>query len=319
MYVDDLIFTGNDESMFAEFKKSMMIEFDMTDLGKMRYFLGVEVMQRIDGTFISQKKYVMEVLERFGMDKSNPVHNPIVPREKLQKDEDGIRIDSTYYKQIVGSLMYLTNTRPDVMFVVGLISRYMEHPTKIHLQAVRKILRYLKGTVDYGVFYKKEGNEELVAYTYSDYAGDLNDRKSSSGYVFLLSSGAISWLSKKQPVVSLSTTEAEFIAAAACACQAVWLRRILETLGHTQSNSTTVYYDNNSAIKLAKNPVMHGRSKHIDVHFHFLRELTKDGTVQLVHCNTQEQVVDVMTKPLKLDAFVKLRNLLGVCSLSKVN
>ena len=319
LYVDDLIFTGNDESMYVEFKKSMMVEFDMTDLGKMRYFLGVEVMQKSDGIFISQKKYVMEVLERFGMDKSNSVLNPMVPGEKLQKDQDGMKIDSTYYKQIVGSLMYLTATRPDVMFAVSLISRYMEHPTKLHLQAATKILRYLRGTADYGVFYKKGGNEELVAYTDSDYAGDLDDRKSTSGYVFLLSSAAISWLSKKQPVVSLSTTEAEFIAASTCACQAVWLRKILEKLGHTQNSSTTVYCDSNSAIKLAKNPVMHGRSKHIDVRFHFLRELVKDETIELVHCNTQEQVADVMTKPLKLDAFVKLRNLLGVCQLPIVN
>lgn len=126
------------------------------------------------------------------------------------------------------------------MFAVSLISRYMEHPTKVHLQATRKILRYLKGTVDYGVFYKKGRNEELVAYTNSDYAGDLDDRKSTSGYVFLLSSGAISWLSKKQLVVSLSTTEVEFIAGAACACQTVWLRRILKDISHTQSNPTTV-------------------------------------------------------------------------------
>jgi hypothetical protein len=181
LYVDDLIFTGNDESMYAEFKKSMMVEFDMTDLGKMRYFLGVEVLQKTDGIFISQKRYVMEVMERFGMDKSNSVLNPMVPGEKLQKDQDGIKIDSTHYKRIVGSLMYLTATRPDVMFAASLLSRYMEHPTKLHLQAARKILRYLKGTVDYGVFYKKGGNEELVAYTDSDYASDLDDRKSTSG------------------------------------------------------------------------------------------------------------------------------------------
>jgi uncharacterized OsmC-like protein len=117
----------------------------------------------------------------------------------------------------------------------------------------------------------------------------------------------------------LSTTEAEFIAASICACQAVWLRKILEKLGHTQNSSTIVYCDNSSAIKLAKNPVMHGRSKHIDVRFHFLRELAKDGTIELVHCNTQEQVADMMTKPLKLDAFVKLRNLLGVCQQTIVN
>ena len=230
LYVDDLIFTGNDELMFTEFKNSMKHEFDMTDLGKMRYFLGLEVLQRSDGVFISQKKYALEVLKQFGMDKSNFVHNPIVPSFKLMKDEGGVKVDNTYYKQIVGSLMYLIATRPDMMFVVSLISRYMENPTELHLLAAKRVLRYLKGTTEFGIFYKKRGDDELAAYTDSDYAGDLEDRKSTSGYVFLLSSRVVSWSTRKQPVVSLSTTEAEFIVAASCACQAVWLKRVLGKL-----------------------------------------------------------------------------------------
>ena len=198
LYVGDLIFIGNDELMFTEFKNSMKHEFDMTDLGKMRYFLGLEVLQRFDGVFISQKKYALEVLQRFGMDKSNSVHNPIVPGFKLVKDEGGVKVDKTYYKQIVGSLMYLTTTRPAMMFVVSLISRYMENPIELHLQAAKRVLRYLKGTTGFGIFYKKGGDDKLVAYTNSDYVGDLEDRKSTLGYVFLLSSGAVSWSSKKK-------------------------------------------------------------------------------------------------------------------------
>lgn len=319
LYVDDLVFTGNDDFMFTEFRNSMKQEFDMTDLGKMRYFLGLEVLQRPNGVFIYQKKYALEVLQRFGMDKSNYVHNPIVPGCKLVKDENGVKVDKTYFKQIVGSLMYLTATRPDMMYVVSLISRYMENPTELHLQVAKRVLRYLKGTTEFGIFYKNGGDDELVAYTDSDYAGDLEDRKSTSGYVFLLSSGAISWSSKKQPIVSLSTTEAEFIAAASCACQGVWLKRVLGMLGENQSKPTIIRCDSSSAIKLSKNPVMHGRSKHIDVRYHFLRELTKAGTVELVHCNTQEQLADVMTKPLKLDVFLKLRRKLGVCSEIDIN
>lgn len=144
-------------------------------------------------------------------------------------------------------------------------------------------MRYLKGTVNYGILYKKGGEEELLAFTDSDYAGDVDDRKSTSGYVFLMSSGAVSWSSRKQLIVTLSTTEAEFVAAAACACQAIWMREILKKLGHLQEDCTTVMCDS-STIKLSKNPVMHGRSKHIDVCFHFLRDLTKDGVVELVHC-----------------------------------
>ncbi|KAG5232745.1 Retrovirus-related polyprotein from transposon [Salix suchowensis] len=237
-----------------------MNEFKMTDLGKMRYFLGIEVLQLVDGIFICQKKYAQEVLERFKMENCNPVQNPIVPGTKLRKNVAGEKVNSTLYKQIVGSLMYLTATRPDTMFVVSLISRFMECPTEEHLAAAKRVLRYLKGTINLGIFYRKGGHAELEGYSDSDYAGDLDDRKSTSGYLFMLRSGSVCWSSKKQPVVSLSTTEAEFIAAASCACQATWLRRIMKELGQAQVDPTTIFCDNNSAIKLSKNPVMHGRT-----------------------------------------------------------
>lgn len=237
LYVDDLIYTGNNEGMFDNFKRSMMTEFDMTDLGRMRYFLGIEVLQKTDGIFIGQQKYAQEMLKRFNMDECNPVHNPVVPGFKLTKDEEGVEVDGAIYRQMVGSLMYLNSTRPDLMFSVSLISRYMKRPTESHWLAAKRVLRYVKGTINFGMFYKKGGNEELIGYTDSDYAGDLNDRKSTSGYAFLMSLGAISWSSTKQPVVTLSTTEAEFIAAASSACQAVWLRRILERLSAKRSNN----------------------------------------------------------------------------------
>ncbi|WJZ94710.1 hypothetical protein VitviT2T_013543 [Vitis vinifera] len=240
-----------------------------------------------------RKKYAKEVLERFGMEKSNSVKNPIVPGDRLTKNEGGVKVDATKYKQLVGSLMYSTATRLDLMYVVCLISMFMASPTEMHLQAAKRVL--------------------------SDYAGDVDDRKSTFGYVFLLSEGVVAWSSKKQPVVTLSTTEAEFVAAASCACQGVWMKRVLEKLGHSQGKCTTVLCDNNSTIKLSKNPIMHGRSKHIDVRFHFLHDLTREGVVELKHCGTQEQVADIMTKPLKLDVFLKLRELLGVSVVPRVN
>lgn len=154
-----------------------------------------------------------------------------------------------------------------------------------------------------------------MGFTDSDYAGDQDDRKSTSGYVFMLGTGAVSWSSKKQPIVTLSTTEAEFVAAASCACQAIWLRRIFKEIQFKQQGATSIYCDNSLTIKLSRNPVLHGRSKHIDVKYHFLRDLAKDEVINLIFCRSEDQVADIFTKPLKTPLFHKLRELLGVCSL----
>jgi hypothetical protein len=190
----------------------------------------------------------------------------------------------------------------------------MDRPTEMHMMAIKRILRYLKGTLTHGVMYKHKTDRrfELVGWSDSDYAGDLNDRKSTSGYVFMLGTGVVSWSSKKQPIVTLSTTEAEYVAAAACACQCIWIRSVLEHLQVKQGEGTVILCDNNSSIKLSKNQVMHGRCKHIDIRFHFLRNLVKDGTMELRYCKLEDQIADLMTKPLKLDAFCKLRRLLGM-------
>jgi hypothetical protein len=232
------------------------------------------------------------------------VCNPIVPGNRLSKDESGKRVDATNFKQMVGCLMYLLATRPDLAYPVCLIARYMERPTEMHFAAAKRILRYLKGSLQYGILYRKrELNCELEGWSDSDYAGDLDDRKITYGYVYRLGSGAISWSSKKQAIVTLSTTEAEFVAASSCACQGIWLRKILHHLCQTQRSCTKIYCDNSSSIKLSKNPILHGRCKYIDVRFHFLRDLTKDGTIELVHCTLDNQMADIFTKPLKLESF----------------
>ncbi|KAG6502423.1 hypothetical protein ZIOFF_042316 [Zingiber officinale] len=169
---------------------------------------------------------------------AEPAAGEVLTRLKLIRNPEGRKIDNTIYKQIIGSLMYLTATRPDIMHAVSLISRYMESPKEIHLQAAKRIFRYLKGTIEYGLFYKKNEKSDLIGFTDSDYAGDLDDRKSTSGYIFMISSAAISWCSKKQPIVTLSTTEAEFVATTVCASQAIWLKNILEELYFKQEDLT---------------------------------------------------------------------------------
>jgi len=314
IYVDDLIYTGSSNELMTEFKDSMMKEFSMTDLGKMKFFLGVEVIQDDKGIFISQQKYAEETLKKYGMEGCNAVRIPIVPGQRLTKKGAGEAADSTNFKQLVGSLRYLTATRPDLIYSVNLVSRYMENPSEQHMRAAKRILRYVQGTVGYGIRYKQRGGQDLVGFVDSDYAGDVDDRKSTSGYVFLLGGGAVSWASKKQPIVTLSTTEAEYVAAAYGACQAVWMRNVLRELGSSQQEGTLLYCDNSSTIKLSKNPVLHGRSKHIDVRFHFLRELVNEGVIKLVYCSTHSQLSDIMTKAIKFETFDKLREGIGMCT-----
>ena len=208
LYVDDLIFTGNDDYLIENFKTVMKDEFEMTDMGLVRYFLGIEVEQGEKGIFISQEKYVNQVLERFNMQECKVAITPTVMGLKLSKNDSSKDFDPSLYKSIVGSLMYLTTTRPDIMHVVSLISRFMEKPKEAHWQAAKRILRYVKGTKRFGILYTASENSELVGYTDNDWDGSVDDQKSTSGYVFHMGSGAISWASKKQPIVALSTTEA---------------------------------------------------------------------------------------------------------------
>ena len=214
LYVDDLIFTGNDESLFISFKHSMMQEFEMSDLGKMMYFLRLEILQGNNGIFLCQQKYAPDVLERFQTADCNSVHNPIIPETKLMKDPMGEPLVDTLYKQLVSSLKYLTSTRPNLMFGVNLLSRYMAHPSPLHLQDAKRVLRYVKGTLTFSVFYFKEKNHQPLGFSNSDYAGDVEDCKSTYGFVFLFSSRVVSWSSHKQPIVTLSTIEAKFVATA---------------------------------------------------------------------------------------------------------
>lgn len=258
VYVDDLLYTGNNEQILISFKESMQQEFDMTDLGRMKFFLGIEVHQLEHGIFICQRKYISDVLDRFGMGECKSVKTPMVAGQKLHRDSKGVAVNDTYYKKIVGCLIYLTTTRPDIMFAVSLISRFMSNPKAIHYQAAKQILRYLKGTLDYGLLYKRKEIFSVIGFTNSDYVRDLEDRKSTSGFVFFLNDSVIAWSIKKQTIVALSTTEAKFVAATSCACQGMWFRSILEELGYPQKNSMIINCDNNSVIKLSKNPIMHG-------------------------------------------------------------
>nr|GEU97809.1 retrovirus-related Pol polyprotein from transposon TNT 1-94 [Tanacetum cinerariifolium] len=251
----NMVLERNSQSMIDELKKSMTREFEMTDIGLMSYYLGIEVKQRDEGIFICQERYAKEILKRFGMDKCNPVGTPIEHKVKPSKHDRGKAVDSTLFKSLVGSLRYLTCTRPDILFVVGLISRFMEEPTTKHLKIAKRILRYIKGTIDYGMFYSASEEFKLVGYSDSDWARSKDDGRSTSGLLFFLGNNAFTWSSKTQPIVTLSSCEAEYIAATSCVCHVIWLGSMLKELHIEQEDANEIYVDNKSAIDLEKNPV----------------------------------------------------------------
>ena len=303
---------GNNGEMILDFRSTMTQEFEMTDLGLMKYFLGLEVRQEETGIFVSQEAYAKEILKKYKMAHCNPVSTPMEPGLKLSKFDGGERVDASKYRSLVGSLRYLTCTRPDISLSVGIVSRFMEEPVYSHWKALKRILRYIQGTVSLGLFYSNMEDYKLIGYSDSDWCGDLDDRKSTSGYVFFMGNTAFAWLSKKQPIVTLLTCEAKYVAASWCVCHAIWLRNLLGELEQQQLGATEIRVDNKSAIELAKNPVNHERSKHIDIRFHFIRDHVKEGSVKLVHVASRDQVADIFTKPLPMVLFDNYKKLIDM-------
>ncbi|KAK4397351.1 Retrovirus-related Pol polyprotein from transposon RE2 [Sesamum angolense] len=249
----------------SRLQRDMMKTFEMSDLGLMHFFLGIEINQEKKGIFICQRKYTETLLKKFKMESCKTVTTPLVTGEKYQKEDGSQKVDGSMYRSLIGSLLYLTTIRPDIMFATSLLSRFMQSPSQVHYGAAKRILRYLRGTKDFGIWYKSTNDAKLIGYTDSDWAGSVDDMKSTSGYTFSLGSGIFTWASKKQATVAQSSAEAEYIAAAATSNQAIWLRRILEDIGEKQEEPTTIYCDNKSAIAITKNPVQHSRTKHIDI------------------------------------------------------
>ncbi|KAG8493234.1 hypothetical protein CXB51_010575 [Gossypium anomalum] len=315
LYVDDLLVTGGDEVDLAEFKIKMQQMFEMTDLGLMTYFLGMEVNQTQAGIFLKQESFALKVLTKFSMLNCKPTPTPVVARVKLSSHEGHEEVCETTYRSLIGCLLYLTATRPDIMFAVSLLSRFMHCCNVQHFQAAKRVLRYIKGTLNYGLLFSKAAELRLKGYTDSDWAGSKDDMKSTSGYAFTLGSAMVCWSSKKQSLVAQSTAEAEYVAAASAVNQAIWLRKILADLNLIQEEATEILCDNKSAVAIAKNPVFHGRTKHFDIKLHVIREMEQACEIKLVHCNSENQIADILTKGLGVSRFNKLRELMGVCSM----
>ncbi|KAI3818794.1 hypothetical protein L1987_12612 [Smallanthus sonchifolius] len=317
VYVDDLIVTGSSEERIHEFKKKMKSVFDMSDMGKLSYYLGIEVEQTRMGISMKQEAYAEKILKMAGMSKCNATTFPMTPKLQLTKDEDGEDADPTLYRKIIGSLRYLIHTRPDLSYSVGAVSRFMQSPKQSHFAAVKQILRYVRGTVGYGLKYNGGGDDKLFGYSDSSYGTDVEDRRGTTGMAFYYSNNLITWSSQKQKTVALSSCEAEFMASTSAACQALWLRNLISDLMGEEAQVVKLFLDNEAAIALTKNPVFHGRSKHIDTKHHFIPECVERGQVCVEHVSGNLQKADILTKPLPRVKFAEMRSLVGMDDLHK--
>jgi len=284
LYVDDMIITGSNEAETEGFKNNMMKQFEMSDIGNLTYFLGIEFEMNSQGVVIHQRKYALDILKRFKIMNCKPISTPIEIGVKLSLISDEKQVDPTLFKQIVGSLRYLCHTRPDIAYGVRFISRYMVKPTTSHMIAAKIVFRYVKGTYNNGIQYSKNQNDQaydLIGYSDSDWSGDKDDRKNTYAYVFMIGNPAFSWSSKKESVVALSSCEVEFIAASMEACQAQWINMLLVQLKLKENEKMELTVDSKSAIDLTNHLVAHGRSEHIETKFHFLRDQVNKGKLKV--------------------------------------
>ena len=286
----------------------------MSMMGELTYFLGLQVKQSEKGIFICQSKYVKDMLKKFNLTNCSSMKTPMAPPLTLNKDSDGKPVNVTEYRGMIGTLLYLTASRPDIMYSTCLCARYQAEPKESHLIAVKRIFRYLKGTPNLGLWYPRDSGFDLIGYSDSDFAGCKIDRKSTTGGCQLIGGKLISWTSKKQNSVSISTTEAEYVAAGSCCAQILWMRNQLADYD-LQLSKVPIYCDSTSAIAIANNPVLHSKTKHIEIRYHFIRDHVMNGEVELHFIPTEFQLADIFTKPLDESRFNMLISELGMLNI----
>lgn len=311
VYVDDLIVASNDLSLRNYVNDALKGKFELTQV-EPKQFLGLQIQRDKTGVHINQSKYISELLDEYDMSDCRSQATPYSHRPtKRQPDEPFV--ESTQMRKIIGKLLYLSNrTRPDIAAPVSALARYQDNASEEHWKAAKQIMRYLRGTINLGIHFNYRGDNILHGYADADFAGDTDDRKSTSGIIFMLNGGPIHWKSKKQSSVSLSTTESEFISACDAAKDAVHLQMLLNELGFIQPHPIQIYEDNQATIKIAHNETYRGRLKHLDLRYHYIRELIEARKIDLIYCDTHNMIADILTKPLQPGPFLQLRNQLGL-------
>ncbi|GJX73989.1 hypothetical protein Tco_0312584 [Tanacetum coccineum] len=283
----------------------------MSLMREMKFFLGLQIYQSPRGIFINQAKYTLEILKKHGMEKGQSIGTPMATKPKLDADLSGKPVDQTDYHSKIGSLMYLTSSRPDIVQAVCYYARYQARPTEKHLKEVKRIFRYLRGTINMGLWYPKDSGFELTAFSDADHAGCIDTRKSTSVGILFLGDKLVSWMSKKQDCTAMSSAEAEYVALSASCAQVMWMRTQLKDYGFNY-NKIPLYCDSQSAIAISCNPVQHSRTKHIHTRYHFIKEQVENGIIELYVVRTEYQLADMFTKALPEDRFQYLVRRIGM-------
>ena len=313
LYVDDIILTASSTTVLRRIISALQREFNMKDLGKLHHFLGMQVQHRDGCLLLSQQQYMMEILDRAGMTECKPCSTPVDTNPKLSAVSGDPVQDPSDFRSLAGALQYLTFTRSDIAYAVQQVCLHMHDPREPHLAALKRILRYVRGTLHLGLVLRPSSQHELVAYSDADWAGCPDTRKSTSGYAVFLGDNLISWSSKRQNTVSRSSAEAEYRAVANTVAEASWLRQLLSELQSPLQRATLVYCDNISAVYMSANPVQHQRTKHIEIDLYFVREHVALGAVRVLHVPTTSQYADIFTKGLPSSLFTEFRTSLNVC------
>ncbi|XP_052169207.1 uncharacterized mitochondrial protein AtMg00810-like [Oryza glaberrima] len=314
VYVDDIIVASSSSEVVAALLKDLEKNFALKDLGDLHYFLGIEVKKVTQGLVLSQARYASDILKRAGMSICKPASTPLSTTEKLSI-EDGDFLgqnDASHYRSIVGALQYLTLTRPDLSFSVNKVCQFLHSPTTVHWSAVKRILRYIKGTVEFGLRFGKYDSMLISAFSDADWAGCSDDRRSTGGFAVFLGPNLISWSARKQATVSRSSIEAEYKALANATAEVTWVRKILDELRIARPSVAQLWCDNLGATYLSANPVFHARTKHIEIDYHFVREQVAKKLLDIRFISTTDQLADGFTKSLPAPSLAQYRHNLNL-------
>ncbi|XP_043687786.1 uncharacterized mitochondrial protein AtMg00810-like [Telopea speciosissima] len=312
VYVDDIVLTGNNSQFISRFLGQLAKTFAIKDLGNLHYFLGISVQNSSTGLMLSQRQYILDLLDRTHMIGCKPISTAMSPSQSLSRLGGTPMDDPTLYRSVVGGLQYATLTRPDISFAINKVCQFMHRPCTEHWAAVKRILRYLKSTIDHGLYVHRQPTLQLSAYSDADWAGCPDDRKSTGGFAIYHGTNLISWSSRKQATVARSSTELEYRAIANAAAEITWLQSLLKELGMYMAQAPILWCDNVGATYLTANPVFHACTKHVEIDFHFVRDKVAKGDLDVRFISTKDQIADIFTKALASKRYTHLLSKLKV-------